>query len=269
MKKKRTGPKVLFLDIESRPILAYVWSIWEQNVGLNQIKSDWSILSFAAKWLDDPASKVIYRDVSAQRDIENDRPLLKHLWKLLNEADIVVAQNGKQFDRKKINARLAIHGFPPPAPYKMFDTKELAKKTFGFTSNRLEYLSEKLNKKHRKQKHQEFAGFELWKECLARNPRAWAEMRKYNIADIMALEELYRTLAPWDTSSTLNFSLYTDDTKPVCRCGSTSFERRGYSVTAAGKYQRYQCVECGAWSRGAENLFSKEKRASLRRGFPK
>jgi hypothetical protein len=265
---KRSGPRVLFIDIETAPVLAYVWSLWDQNVALNQIKSDWSILSFAAKWLDDPASKVIYHDVSKRRDLADDTDLCLRMWKLLNEADIVVAQNGEQFDRKKINARLAIHGFKPPAPYSMFDTLKLAKRVFGFTSNKLEYLSQKLNRKHRKLKHARFAGFDLWRECLARNPKAWAEMRKYNVADILALEELYRKMAPWDTSSTLNFSRYRNDLAHVCRCGSNKLERRGYAVTAAGRYQRFQCVDCGAWTRGGENLLSKEKRASLQRGFP-
>lgn len=43
--------KVLLSDIETAPILASVWRIWDQNIGLNQIKADWHLLSFAAKWL--------------------------------------------------------------------------------------------------------------------------------------------------------------------------------------------------------------------------
>jgi hypothetical protein len=58
--KKLKGPKVLFIDIETAPILARVWNIWEENIGLNQIEMDWSILAFAAKWLGDPDNQIIY-----------------------------------------------------------------------------------------------------------------------------------------------------------------------------------------------------------------
>ena len=40
------------------------------------------------------------------------------------EAHIVVAHNGQAFDIKKINSRLAVHGFDPPSQYKIIDTLE-------------------------------------------------------------------------------------------------------------------------------------------------
>src|SRR5690606_10614258 len=44
-------PKVLVFDIETSPIIAHVWSLWDQNVGLNQIMTEWHIMSWSAKWL--------------------------------------------------------------------------------------------------------------------------------------------------------------------------------------------------------------------------
>lgn len=267
-KRKKQGPRVLFLDIETKPLLAYVWSIWQQNVGLNMIESDWSILSFAAKWKGDPESKIIYKDLSRTKDIDDDRPLLTALWQLLDEADIVVAQNGISFDKKKIYARFIIQGFQPPSPFKFIDTKVIAKAAFGFTSNRLEYLSDKLNKRYKKLKHEKFSGFDLWKECLAGNKEAWASMREYNCYDVLALEELYDRLVPWADNAP-NFSLYTDDPGHVCQCGSKELQKRGYHYMASGKYQRYQCKKCGAWTRDRVNLFDKDKRASLHIGTPR
>jgi len=261
-----TGPKVLFIDIETRPILAHVWGCWDQNVALNQIASDWSILSFSAKWRGDPPSKIIYHDVSKQKDIENDLPLLKVLWKLLDAADVVVTQNGIKFDKKKVFARFAIHGMRPPSPVKMVDTLVIARRNFGFTSNKLEHLTDKLTKKYKKLKHEKFSGFELWRECMKGNKEAWAEMKKYNMYDVLALEELYEVLRPWDNS--VNFSLYTDSNEAVCGCGSTEFTKRGHAYTSLGKYQRYQCTECGAWSRGKDNKLSKTKRDSMHARTP-
>ncbi len=258
-------PKVLFFDIETAPILGYVWSLWENNVALNQIHSDWYVLSWAAKWLHDPVSKMMSEDQSTSKNMEDDSKILKGIWKLLDEADVVVTQNGVHFDQKKLNARFILQGFPPPSPYKSIDTKLLASKHFGFTSKKLEYMTDKLCVKYKKLKHAKFGGFELWKECLAGNPLAWKEMVKYNRYDVLALEELYHKLIPWD--STVNFNLYRDEVSHECKCGSRSFERRGFAYTQKGKYQRYKCNDCGAWTRDSDNLFSKEKRASLRVGI--
>lgn len=256
-------PKVLFADIETAPIVGYVWGLWDQTVGLNQIKSDWHLLSYAAKWLGD--STVHYRDQRKARDIEDDKGPLKEVWNLLDEADIVVWQNGRQFDHKKLNARFILNGMNPPSPYKQIDTLQLARKHFGFTSNKLEYLSNKLNTKYKKLTHHKYPGFEMWKECLSGNLDAWREMERYNRHDVLALEELYTKLIPWDQS--VNFSLYREDGKQVCTCGSTAFQKRGYAYLSGGKYQRYQCQKCGAWTRGATNLLGKEHRAALKRGI--
>lgn len=259
-------PKILIIDIESAPILASVWGLFDQNVPIGQIKKDWHILSFSGKWLGDPPSKVFYYDQSKVKNVENDTVALKKIWKLLDEADIVLGQNSKRFDVKKLNARFVIQNInnrKPPSPYKQIDTLQIAKKHFGFTSNKLEYMTERLCTKYKKLKHKKYPGFEMWKECLAGNKDAWKEMKKYNIHDVLSTEELYEILAPWENSP--NFNLYTDEESTVCNCGSDDFEKRGFSYTTAGKFQRYSCHGCGAWSRGATNLFSKEKRASLRR----
>ena len=255
-------PKVLLIDIETAPIIAYVWQIWKVDVGLNQIKSDWHLLSFAAKWLGDSPNKIIYMDQRNVKNIEDDKKLLKAVWDLLNSADILLTHNGQSFDIKKLNSRFILHGFQPPANTKHIDTLRLARKQFGFTSNKLEYLSHKLCTKYKKLEHKKFPGFSLWKECLAGNKEAWNEMEKYNKHDILSLEELYNKLAPWDNS--INFNVYHDDIEIVCNCGGKHFQHRGYAFTKIGKYQRYQCQDCGKWTRGRCNEFSFDKKQTLR-----
>ncbi len=253
-------PKVLVLDIETKPLLGYVWRIWDQNIALNQIYNDWSMLSWSAKWLD--SKHVMYEDLRKSKNIDDDTKLLKSIWKLLDEADIVVTQNGNSFDIKKLNARFITNGMQPPSSYKKIDTKLLAQKHFSFTSNKLEYMTDKLNKKYKKLKHTKFPGFEMWVECMKGNQSAWKEMEKYNKYDVLALEELYKLMIPWDQS--INFNLYHDETNNKCTCGSTSFSRNGYAYTATGKFQRIKCNSCGAETREKTNLFSKEKKKSLR-----
>jgi RNase_H superfamily len=261
--KKNNAPKILFLDIETAPMLAYVWQLFDVNVGLNQIHKDWHLLSFAAKWKD--RKEVFYADQRNQKDIADDKSLMEKIWKLLDSCDVLVGQNIKAFDRKKINARFLAHGMTPPSSYKMIDTLSIAKKNFALTSSKLEYMSSNFNTKFKKQSHKKFPGFVLWTECLKGNLEAWDEMKKYNIYDVLATEELYNKLAPWEPA--INFSIYSNALDHTCSCGNKTFKNKGYAYTSSGKFKRYLCTNplCGKESRGKENLLTIEKRQSLRR----
>lgn len=258
----KTGAKILVLDAETAPILGFVWSLWENNVALNQIKSDWHLLSWSAKWLGDPESKIMYQDQRNAKNIEDDKDLLKDLWTLLNQCDATLTQNGTVFDHKKINSRFILNGYKPTKPCKMIDTLKIAKKKFGFTSNKLEYLTNKLCTKYKKSQHKKFPGFELWRACLEGNKSAWKEMEHYNKYDILSLEEVYTKLQPWDNS--YNPNLYTSDITNECGCGRGQMVKNGHRFMGGGKYQMYQCKNCGAVSRDKKNLLSKEKRNSLK-----
>jgi hypothetical protein len=263
MSRFKGGPKVLVIDIETKPILAHVWDIWDQNVSLGQIKKDWSILSFSAKWLGDPPSKTIYKDLRGRKNVDDDTPILKKVWKLMDEADILLTQNGKKFDVKKLKARFILNKMKPPSKFKQIDTCEIARQEFGFTSNKLEYLTDKLCTKYKKLKHKKYPGFEMWKECISGNLDAWKCMEKYNRWDVLSLEELYYVLAPW--SNKINFNLYREGNTEMCNCGSKDIQFRGYHYTEVGKFRKFCCKECGGWNRSSVNLLSKEKRASLKR----
>lgn len=257
---KNKVPKIIVIDIETSPIIGYTWGLFDQNIALNQMVEDWHLLSYSAKVLGE--KKIYYQDQSKAKDITNDKPLLEGLWKLLNEADVVIGQNSISFDVKRIKARMLIHGMKPPSSFKQLDTMRMAKKNFNFTSNKLEYLSKNLCTKHKKLTHKKFPGFELWKECLKGNKKAWAEMKAYNIQDILSTEELYNKLQPWGVD--INFNAYTDELTHLCACGSDKFKKNGFKYTSVGQYQRYACLKCGSESRDRINLLNKDKKASLK-----
>jgi len=254
--------RVLLLDIETAPMVAHVWGMWDQNVGLNQLVSDWYILAWAAKWLGE--ERMFYYDQSKRplKDIEDDSVILTKLWDLLDKADIVVGHNAKRFDVRKINARFADIGLPPPSPYRVVDTMLIAKAKFMFSSNKLEFLADKLNVKYKKLKHSLYPGHELWKAVMRGDKAAWKEMRTYNEYDVLSLEELYLKLRAWDDRAP-NVNTDDDETPRCPVCGGVHLVKRGFHYSNAGKYQRIQCVGCGAWSHEKTNLFTKEKRKSL------
>lgn len=257
-----TGPKIGLIDIETAPLDAYVWGLFDQNVGLNQIKQEWALLSYCYKPLGGNKKSIVYSDNRDAADPRDDSRLVNELWQIMHENDVLIAQNGKRFDKRKIMARLILSGKTPPSPVKIEDTMLMARQVAAFTSNKLEWLSTYLSKV-KKSSHKEFPGFELWSECLKGNPRAWNAMRKYNIPDVLSMEEVYLKLRPWVSGHT-NVAVYTDDEHIACPvCGSEHVHQDGYSYTQVGKYNRYQCDNCGAWSRDRYTLNSIAKRKSL------
>lgn len=251
LKKEKKGPRILFLDIETKYMLLEGWGLFNQNFSVDQIAEDWSILSFSAKYLD--SDEVMYYDVT--ENTEDD--LLQMLHDLLNEADFAIAHNGRRFDLKKIRARMITRGFKPYSPVRIIDTLEIAKKEFAFTSNKLLFLTRLLCKKNQKSDHGKFAGHSLWKEFVRGNPEAITEMREYNQIDVVSLQELYEILAPW--SSTLPvFEVYEDEVSNM-----KDWLQEGYHYTNLGKYELWRNVKTGQYRRGRANLMSKEKRESL------
>ena len=255
------GPKIVTLDIETSPIVAYVWSLFKVNIGLNQIVREWSIMSYCIKALGKKG--VTYVDTSKMADPRDDSELLVQLHADLSDVDIVVTQNGKAFDMKKINARFIAAGMLPLPPIKVIDTMLAAKEVAKFTSNRLEWLSKHLTDTP-KYAHSEFPGMELWTECLNGNPKAWRVMKKYNCIDVPATEKLYLRLRPYMIGHP-NVAAYYDDEHVRCpRCASVNMrplEKK--ALTQTGEYTRYQCADCGGFARSRYTQNSKAKRLSL------
>lgn len=239
--------KVLIVDIETSPIIAMVWGLGKQYLSQENMLEDWYIMSFSAKWLGDPASRMVYMEA---RD-RNDKPLLKKLWELFNEADIVVTQNGQKFDEPKIKARMMLQGFKPYKPFLHHDTY-LQNSDKEFTSHSLAYLTSKFCTKYKKLKHKEFPGFSLWRECRGGNPKAWAEMRKYNNYDTLSTEELYLNTRGWSKKKAPSI-LTGDIEERQCRyCGEFRCTKEGLDRTVKKVFIRLQCQACGKWSRGKE-----------------
>jgi hypothetical protein len=256
------SPRALVLDIETAPIEAYVWGLFDQNIALDQVKEDYSILCYCGWWLGEKKPITDHTGGRGAKKVRDDRKLMQGLWDLLDEADIVIAQNGQQFDIKRINARLIIHGFKPYSPIKIVDTLLSAKKHFGFQSNKLAYLS-KVLANTKKSEHKKFPGFSLWTACLADDPAAWREMIAYNVIDVKSTAEVYERMLPW-ISSHPNLGAYVQDKDPRCpKCESKKLQRRGYSVTQQGSYERWHCQSCGGWARGKTSAMDSKVRRGL------
>lgn len=260
--KRFNGPRVLVADIETFPILAYVWGLRLQNISLEQIAEDWSLMSFAAKWLGHP--EVFYLDNRDMENVRDDSQQCAALWDILAVTDMVIAHNGQRFDLPKIKARMVFNKLPPIAPVSVIDTLNLNRTSFGFTSQKLQYTTQHFASAQ-KDDHNDFPGWKLWLAVLARIPAAFRSCEKYNIRDITSNEEMYLSLRGWYSGApNMGPYLTAEDGEHTCPgCGSTNVSTSGTRKTQVGIYQRYVCGDCGQWSRGRYLIVPRKQREHI------
>lgn len=261
----KKGPKILCLDIETFPIEFYGWGMFNNNFGVPQIKRDWSLMSFAAEWLDNDRD-TFYMDQSRCDDVFDDLLQLGALHQLLCEADFVLARNGKKFDLRRIKARLAIRGFGPISPVMVIDPMLLNRDEFAFTSHKLEYTTGVIVPELRKYDHKKFPGFELWLACMQNLPGAWKECKAYNIIDVKSMKAEYKKLRGW-YSRHPNLAVYhkADGSMHRCnKCGNDEMVPQDRPArTQIGTYLMLQCTQCGGYSRARRLTTTLEQRAHI------
>ncbi len=241
--------KILLLDLETSPNLAYVWGLWNQNVAINQLVSSTEVICFGAQWYGQ--NKVYFRSIHH----DGKKAMLEEIHKLLDEADAVVGWNSAGFDMKHLRREFVENDMLPPSPTKDIDLMLVAKKQFRFPSNKLDYVAQKLEIGQKVQ----HSGFDLWVKCMAGESKAWAEMKRYQVQDVKLLVELYEKFLPWITTHP-NRALIDGRPDACINCGGTSIYSHGFHVTGAGKYRRFRCIDCGKWMRGPTSVAKSEYR---------
>lgn len=234
--------KLLHLDIESAPLKAYAWSLWDDHIPTDRIEEPGYTLCFSARW--DDSGPVMFESMQAHKP----EKMIRRAWSLLDEADVVINYNGTKFDIPVLNQEFALLGMAPPSPFKEVDLYKVVKKRFRFHSNKLDYVCQQLGLGAKVQ----HKGLDLWKGCMSGDEKSWRTMRRYNMQDVVLLQKLYHRLLPWIPNHP-NHGVYDGADVPECRnCGSTKMQARGYAYTTTQVYRRYQCKnpKCGAWNRG-------------------
>jgi DNA polymerase elongation subunit (family B) len=244
--------KILVIDIETCPHQSFTWGLWNQNISLNQLIEVSTILCWAAKWV---GHKQIYFSSIMEDSHKN---MIKKAHALIDEADAVITYNGKKFDMPTLNREFLLQKLLPPSPYKDIDLIQTARSKFNFASNKLDHIAQELGI-GMKVSHE---GMPLWTECMARNPKAWKIMKKYNCQDVKLTEDVYHRLKGWIVTQ-FNHNMVSKDN--VCpACGGYHLQRRGYSVVGANKYQRWQCQDCGKWSKTNKSDKNQNKETILK-----
>lgn len=182
--------KVLIYDIETSYNIVKSWRIgYNLIINHNDIIEERKIICVSYKWLDED---IVY-NLQWDKD-KDDKFLLEQFIEVLNEADLIVAHNGDNYDLKFIKTRAIKHGLDMLIDYPQFDTLKVAKKKFNFNSNKLDYISA-------------YLGFDnkiktemgLWDDIIFRKcPIAMDKMITYCNKDVELLEKVYNKLVYWE-----------------------------------------------------------------------
>lgn len=176
-------------------------------------------------------------------DINNDSALCHIAYEILKDADGIVTHNGKRFDVKVLNTRLAKCGLPPLPKIPHADTCVIAKRGLSLYSNSLNEVAKFFDLETK----MENGGWQLWVDVFNGDKKAKKTMVEYCKQDVRVLEQVFNELRPFTKSTEIpNYNLFDDNIENKCsNCGSYHVEKHGFRTTATRKIQRYRCLDCG------------------------
>lgn len=240
-------PRILLWDIETSQHLVLTHGTRKQYINFEDVVIGKYIFCISYCWYPQTRVHTISILDAPERFKENkhdDFHVVKEFSKVIAGADAHVAHYGDGFDMPILQGRMLFNGLLPLPKIKSLDTCKIAKKYFKLSYYKLDYLAKSLGYKGKIENPRN-----LWQNCFNGNIKALKHMIKYNKQDVVALRYVFEKLMPYVKDNQLNANMFGDGDRcanPVC--GSYDLERRGFNYTRIGKYQRYQCRDCGSWS---------------------
>jgi len=230
----RTEAKVILWDIESSNLNA--------NFGY--------ILCIGWKELDKPGVTVksITDYPLFKTDPTNDKQLLADVSRDLSAADCWVSWYGSRFDVPYVQSRLILHRLPIMPPVQHVDAWRIAKYKMKLNSNRLASVSAFLELEEKTP----LSG-PIWIRAAAGHRESVRYVQEHCKQDVLVLEQAYKRIRPLSTNHPA-LGVVSGQRHSCPNCGSVEVQRRGFAYTRLGKYYRFQCTTCGAWSRDGKAL---------------
>ena len=252
LKKK---PRIISIDLEVSPSLGYFYPpTWE--TGIIKIKERQKLMSFAWQVVGEKKIKSLcLADMSSYKeDRFDDRMLTIELHNVMSEADILLTQNGDNFDIKMANYFFIKNGLEPIPPTKSIDTKKIAKRYFRFPNNKLDTLGEELGVGGKTKITQG----QLWEDCfLNGDKKSWKLMNTYCKNDVRVTTEIYLKMRGFMHSHP-SLSRISGEWDSCPRCGSYNFRVKAYRTTNTSKYHQYQCSNCYGYFTDRKALTEKD-----------
>jgi DNA polymerase elongation subunit (family B) len=230
-------PNVLFYDIETSPVKAYIWKCGDQVVRHNQLvegASQTKIISLAYAFNNDKV-QTLHWDYEKQ----DDKIIVKEFTRLTKLADIIIGKNNNAFDNKHIHTRLMFHKLSSSHDLmlKSEDLERQMRRYFNLQSFSLDYISNELGLGGK-------VKMELsdWIDIVEKkNIKSFHKMIKYGEKDVDDTRKIWNYCFKYFIP-THNLSALLG--KFCCRvCGSHKIVKDGSVCRGSVVYQKYFCNE--------------------------
>lgn len=277
--KKR--PLILFYDIETTLLLAYLFSLGKQVVRHTQLLSAfsrWGIICITYCFNDGKPAKVIKWNPKTGM-----KGVIEKFDAIIKKCDWSIGKNSDRFDTKMINAIRMFEDLPGLPDWVKYtdDLEKQMRRYFRLPSQSLDYISsQKGNGGKIKMEFEDWIKINNYMTVLELEEKSSMTYEQQDMLDIMC-KHLYNktrrvikkegresfnkmckygtkdvedTRALWYKLSEhfdpkFNMARYMNE--HVCKhedCGSTNIFKNGTRVAGKTKYQNYYCNDCGRYA---------------------
>jgi len=242
-------PKILFYDIETTPLQAWIWRPGKQVVRPAQLVEGYTrndIICISYEWLHTNEKGTLHWGYEKQ----NSKQMVKDFTKICHEADLIIGKNNKRFDDKHLNSARLWHGLAgaPDLLSKVDDLETQMRRHFALASYGLDYFSEELG----------FGGktkmcFDDWINIVYTKGKAsYNKMLKYCAKDVHDTKLIWKHCEK-HFQPKFNYSTFSGNM--VCKvCGSKNIRKNGTRTSTSGMVsQNYFCTDHNGYA-GKLNL---------------
>lgn len=236
-------PKILFYDIETKPLLAYIWRLGEQVVNHKQLAKwgyRYDIICISYAWNDGTPAKVIHWGYEEQ----DSRRVIQEFDKIIKQADITIGKNSDRFDVKHINSQRLLHNLPPLPDWMDYtdDLERQIRKYFAFPSYSLDYISKELGLGGKVKME-----FQDWIDIVEKlNKKSFIKMCDYNKKDVEDTRALWNKIQP-HIKPKFSMATFYGDFRCI-HCASKDLKKDGVRFKGKTKYQTFFCKAHGGYA---------------------
>lgn len=239
---------VLTLDIERLPG-QFAADFWDLNAFKNRrihpdMVTEWP-RTICVAWQFYGTAKVEF----ASEWGDGREQMLRRVWDAYDQADVLYGHNVDRFDTRNLNAEWLTLGLVPPSPLKIIDTLKEARKTFGFESNTLASLTQRLGIDTKTDKY----AVDMARAAVAGSVTDQRRLKAYNVGDIHASREFVDRIRGWIPTHPHDLIGRIDD-RPTCnQCWGDNLEPNGIKLAQQITYKLFRCKDCGANVQGTRH----------------
>ena len=229
-------PKILFYDIETRPLLAYIWRLGEQVVYHHQLAKwgyRYDIICISYAWDDGKPAKTLHWGYKEQ----DSSRVIRAFDEIIKQATVTIGKNSDKFDVKHINTQRLLQNLPALPQWMDYtdDVEKQLRKHFVFPSYSLDYVSKELGLGGKVKME-----FQNWIDIVEKkNEASFRKMLEYNRKDVEDTRAIWNRIKP-HIKPKLNMATFHGEARCI-NCGSANLKKDGTRCRGKVRYQMFFC----------------------------